>query len=193
MQPYDALMLGVLGLTTLLGAWRGMAWQIASLASIGLSYLTAVKFSGQFAPMFGDEAPWNRFAAMLALYLGTSMAVWLGFRVVSGMIDRVKLKEFDRQLGAVFGAAKGVLFCLVITFFAVTLSAVGRDQVLKSRSGTYIAQLIDRGGPMLPREVHDVLAPYLEQLDKELDPAYQPATGTADLESLAPWDHLPSR
>ena len=37
-------------------------------------------------------------------------------------IDRLKLKEFDRQIGAIFGLAKGVLWCAVITFFTVTLS-----------------------------------------------------------------------
>jgi hypothetical protein len=55
---------------------------------------------------------------MLALYLATSLAVWLLFRLVAGIIDKVKLKDFDRQVGALIGVAKGVLLCLVITFFA---------------------------------------------------------------------------
>ena len=37
-----------------------------------------------------------------------------------GAIDRVKLNEFDRQMGALVGFAKGVLLCIAITFFAVT-------------------------------------------------------------------------
>ena len=58
------------------------------------------------------------------------MAIWLVFRLVSGLIDRVRLKEFDRQMGALFGAAKGVLLCVAITFFAVTLSTQARTAVL---------------------------------------------------------------
>lgn len=190
MQPYDMVMLGILGMATLMGAWKGLAWQVASLASIGLSYLAAIRFSEPLTPFFGDEAPWNRFAAMLAAYLGTSLGVWLVFRVVHGAIDRVKLKEFDRQVGALFGAAKGVLFCLVVTFFAVTLSETGRELVHRSRSGTYMAQLIDRATPLLPRELHEMIGPYLERLDQELDrggPIQPDNAGTAELGGDAPW------
>ncbi len=42
--------------------------------------------------------------------------------------------------------------------------------VLRSRSGYYIAVLIDRAEPVMPAEVRDVLHPYLERLDHELDP-----------------------
>ena len=43
------------------------------------------------------------------------------FRLVSRLIDRVKLKDFDRQFGALLGLAKGSLLCMLITFFSVTL------------------------------------------------------------------------
>jgi membrane protein required for colicin V production len=108
---------------------------------------------------------------MLIVYLATSAAIWLLFRVVAGAIDRVKLKEFDRQVGGLFGAAKGVLWCVVITFFAVTMSPSAREMVLRSRSGYYIAVLIDRAELVMPAEVRDVLHPYLERLDHELEPA----------------------
>jgi len=171
MQPYDIAMLAVLLVTTLLGAWKGMAWQIASLASLVASYFVAAKFSGALAPMFGDKAPMNHFIAMLVLYLGTSLVIWLIFRVVAGMIDRVRLKEFDRQLGGLIGATKGVLLCVVITFFAVTLSADSRQMVLDSRSGYYISVLIDRARPIMPDDLRQVLEPYLKRLDDELDPS----------------------
>ena len=73
---------------------------------------------------------------MLVLYVVTAGAIWLLFRLVSGIIDRLKLKEFDRQLGALFGLAKGVLYCVIITFFAVTLSEPARQAVLQSRLAT---------------------------------------------------------
>ena len=70
---------------------------------------------------------------MLILFLGTGLVVWIGFNLVSEMIERVKLKEFDRQLGALFGAAKGVLLCVLITLFSVApagrLAAAGDLQL----------------------------------------------------------------
>src|SRR5262245_36460026 len=44
MQAYDVLMLIVLGLAIVWGAWKGLAWQIASIASIGVSYFVALHF-----------------------------------------------------------------------------------------------------------------------------------------------------
>ncbi|MGB1707347.1 MAG: CvpA family protein, partial [Rubripirellula sp.] len=58
--------------------------------------------------------------------------------MVRGSIDRMKLKEFDRQIGALFGLAKGALYCTLITLFAVTLSGERiREAVVQSKSGNY--------------------------------------------------------
>jgi len=165
MQIYDIIMLAMLAVATLYGFWRGMAWQIASLASLVASYFVSLHFSPQLAPLFGRQAPLNRFAAMLAIYLGTSLAIWLVFRLVRQFIDRVRLTEFDRQAGALLGAAKGVLLCVAVTFFALSLSAPAREAILKSRSGYYIARLLDQAEAVMPRELHQVLNPYLRRLD----------------------------
>ncbi len=167
---YDAVMLAVIIFATVWGAWKGMAWQITSLAAIVVSGMVAIHFSASLAPIISDRAPWNRFIAMFVLYLLTSFTIWMIFRFVAGVIDRVKLKEFDRQMGAIFGLAKGVLFCVVITFFAVTLSENLRQTVLGSFSGRAIAILIKNATPVLPQEVTGVLGKYIEELDRRLDP-----------------------
>ncbi|MBN2476638.1 MAG: CvpA family protein [Pirellulales bacterium] len=167
---YDLIMLAVLVASTVFGAWKGMAWQVASLASLLVSYLVARQFGGLFAPLFGVEEPWNYCIAMLLLYLATSLAIWSLFRLVARAIDRVKLKEFDRQTGALFGAAKGVLWCLLITFFAVTLSEPARQRVLQSHSGYYAAVLLHRAAPVLPPKVNEVLGHYIEDFQKRLNP-----------------------
>jgi membrane protein required for colicin V production len=170
LQPYDFLMIAVIFFCALFGAWKGMAWQLAALASVVLSGLVAIHGSAPLAPYFGAQSPWNRCVAMLLLYVGTSLVVWLAFNLVSGFVVRLRLKEFDRQLGGVFGAVKGVLWCVVITFFAVTLSEPARQAVLKSYSGYYIAVLTERARPILPQEVRAVLGKYIDELDRELDP-----------------------
>lgn len=181
MQTYDIAMLIVLVGATLFGAWKGMAWQIASIASLVVSYLVALRFSEQLAPTFGEQAPLNRFIAMLVLYMGTSVGIWFAFRIVKNFIDRVRLREFDRQMGAIVGAAKGVLMCVAITFFAVTLSERGRTAVLDSRSGYMIARLLDRADAVMPRELHQVLDPYLNRLENELKQPAEPRTAGGQL------------
>ena len=162
MQAYDLLMLIVVALAVIWGAWKGLAWQIASIASIGLSYFVALHFRLPLAGIINASPPWNIFLSMLILFLGTGAIVWVGFNLVSEAIERVKLKEFDRQLGALFGAAKGVLLCVLVTLFSVALLGdAQRQAICNSKSGYYIAVLLDRTDMMIPRELHDVLAPYL--------------------------------
>jgi membrane protein required for colicin V production len=168
LQPYDLLMLVVVVGAMLLGVWKGMAWQIAALASVVVSAAVAVHSSAALAPHFSTQEPWNRFLAMLVLYVATAAGIWLVFRLVANIIDRVQLKEFDRQLGILFGLAKGVLYCVVITFFCVTLSETGRQTVLQSRSGDLIARGIRDANPILPADVRKWLGKYIDELDEKL-------------------------
>src|SRR5205807_7085590 len=138
------------------------------------------------AGIINASPPWNIFSAMLILFLATGLVVWIGFNLVSELIERVKLKEFDRQLGAIFGAAKGVILCVLITLFAVALLGdTQRQAICASKSGYYIAVLLDRADMVIPRELHEVLAPYLDRLDRDIPHAH-----TADGGPLPPasWD-----
>ena len=175
-QPYDVFMLIVLALATIFGAWKGMAWQLASLASLVASAMVALRFSGPLAPHLSDQ-DWAPFAAMLILYLTTSLAIWLLFRLVAGAIDRLKLKEFDHQIGGLFGLAKGVALCVVITFFAVTLSEPARQSVMRTRSGRAVSLLIRQGKPLMPDKARALLGKYLDELDRKLNTPPAPADG----------------
>jgi len=184
MQPYDVFMLVVLISAAVFGAWKGMAWQLASIASVLLSSIVALRFAGLLAPSLSAEEPWNQFLAMGILFAATSLGVWIAFRFVAKVIDRVKLKEFDRQMGALFGAAKGVLYCLIITFFAVTLSESMRQKVLDSRSGYYAAVIVQKGTPLMPEKVRTALAKYIEKLDEGLNPDTPLMTPEDEVEQL---------
>ncbi|MDZ4659333.1 MAG: CvpA family protein [Bythopirellula sp.] len=197
MQTYDVLMLVVLVAATIFGMWKGMAWQIASLASLVLSYFVALKFADQIAPKFAGIAPppLNKFVAMLLIYMLTSFVIWSLFRFVSGVIDRVKLESFDRQMGAIFGFAKGVLLCVAITFFAVSLLPQSqKEQILASETGHYIVVLIDKTDSIVPPEIHDIIGPYLHRIEQQLDPNGQHGSQHANWPAAAfpEWPSLPT-
>lgn len=181
MQTYDILMLVVLVATTLFGFYKGMAWQVAYLASLIVSFFVAKQFSPQIAPMFGDSEPFNRYAAWLAIYVATSFAIWLIFRGVASVINRVKLNEFDRQMGALIGFARGVLWCIGITFFASMLLEQYRPAILNSRAGHYIGVLLAKSDSVFPPEVQKVIGPYVDRIEQGLDPNQPAGTGLPDL------------
>lgn len=166
LHVYDIFMVVVILVATLFGAWKGMAWQIASLSALVASYFVALHFSPALAPHLSAEAPWNKFLAMLIIYVVTSAGIWTAFQIVSKAIERVKLQEFDQQVGAIFGAFKGVVLCVAITFFAVTLSQRARDTILHTRSGYYAALILEKAEPIMPAELRRVLEPHLERFDR---------------------------
>lgn len=179
MEKYDILMLVVIVGATLFGAVKGFAWQLASIGSIVVSYFVAYHFREPLSQSIQADPPWNRFLAMLILYVGTSLVIWVAFRMISQTIDRLRLKEFDRQVGALFGLAKGALYCTLITLFAVTLLGDQvREAVVVSKSGRYIAEVLDRSESIIPAEIQEVVGPYLEKFDERLNGGESP---------LAPW------
>lgn len=186
LEGYDLVMLGILAGAALLGYFKGMVWQLAWIAGIVASGYAAFRFGSMLAPFFGTQAPWNRFAAMLAIYVGTSLAVWLVFRVISGAINAVHLSAFDHQLGLLLGLAKGVLLCVVVTFFSVTLAPAYRHQIVASRSGRLVAELIVRADSYLPKEIHETVDPFVKQFEKQFEPSMgMPAAAAGQTPSLA--------
>ncbi len=172
MEIYDLFMLGIFIAAILFGAMKGLAWQIASAAALFGSYVVAITFSSTVAGHINAEPPWNRYLAMFVLYLGTSFAVWIGFAFVRRMIEKVEMKDFDRQAGAVVGAINGLAVCLVITFFAMTLPFLGDDQksaISRSKAGYLMASVVDNLSIGMPPDVDRVVRPYLDQLGDDLD------------------------
>lgn len=167
MQTYDVIMLAILGVSVFFGFLKGFVWQVAVVAAFVVSYFVAVTFNGQLADYLGI----NDFLAMFLLFIATSLAIWIGYGVVHKQIEQFHLKTFDRQIGAIVGLASGVLICLTVTFFAVTLGEEMGRKVVKSHSGKYITQVIHQLDGILPEELKTRVQPYLEKLDSELHQA----------------------
>jgi membrane protein required for colicin V production len=169
METYDIIMLVVLVGATLFGAWKGLAWQIASLSAIVASSYVALKFDTPLADELPVGPPWDVPAAWVILFVGTSFVIWIAFRYVATFIDRLKLKEFDRQVGALFGFAKGVLICVIVTVFLVSLVEQIRAPILRSYSAYYVAVFLDKSHAYLPEDIHDKLQPVMHWLDSRLE------------------------
>ena len=168
MSIYDILMLIVLGGAIFFGYWKGLAWQVASLASVIVSYIVASNFHGMISPYFSLGEPWDKFAAMLVLFLGTSLLIWVAFGYIRNTIEEMKLKGFDHQVGAVLGAFIGALLCMVITLFAVTLLPDSlQKNVIGSRSGHFIARSINQLTMVVPDEFHAVIDGRLENFNRQ--------------------------
>ena len=176
MMVYDIIMIVVIVAATAWGVYKGLIWQIASLGSIVASYFVAYQFRGVVAANINASPPWNTVLAMLLLYLGTSAVIWIAFRFIKEAMDKIKLKEFDNHVGGVLGFAKGVVLCIVITLFAVTLLGEReQDHIIRSHSGYFMAVILDKSHNVLPLEMNETVHALVHKLDGSLPDGYEHA------------------
>ncbi|MDB4650225.1 CvpA family protein [Pirellulaceae bacterium] len=182
MQTYDIIMLAILGISVFLGFWKGFAWQIATVAAFVVSYFVSAQFSVQIAQYLGI----NELIAMFGLFIGTSLLIWIGYGFVHKQIEKMHLKSFDRQIGALVGLGSGIVICLIVTFFAVKLLGDSMSQkIVQSNSGNYITKLIGKMDGVLPDQLQEKVQPYVNELDKKLENARNnPSPNGEDEKSL---------
>ncbi len=179
MNIFDLIILAVLVLLMLRGFMKGMVSQIVSVGSYFVCWIVASRFAFAVAPSIPAEEPWNRIGAMLLLFVGTMIVIRLIHRKIEKGMESMKIKEFDRQMGALLGLLKGVLICMVITFFAVMLTEQSRQSVFESKSGKYITFLITKTGAFIPEDACKLLKAQIALFDAEVNGTAAHASSTA--------------
>jgi uncharacterized membrane protein required for colicin V production len=181
MTAYDGVMAAIVLYTVIHGYFRGAAWQIAPILSLVLGYMIAMPMSVTMAQYFGPP-PFNRLFALVTIYILVSITVYLMVRSFREGVDKAKLTEVDRHLGAILGGIKGILVTLVATCMLLIYFPTMRDLILKSESSSIAAKMISKIYPILPQAMHTLLDPYLKQLDQQLpidleDDGFQGSSG----------------
>jgi membrane protein required for colicin V production len=119
----DYCILGALGLSVLMGLWRGFIGEVLALVIWGVALWVAWKFGPQLAAQFSAiELPSAR---ILVGYAVCFIAVLIAGAIVSFFVRKLVagsgLTGTDRLLGMVFGLARGlVLVTLVILLLGFT-------------------------------------------------------------------------
>lgn len=148
---FAAVLLGSL----LLGAWRGLIYELFSLLAWVAAFLAAQWFAPEVSaklPMTGaSEAV--RYAAGFALVF--VVVVFMGGLVAalaSKLFAALGLRPVDRTLGAAFGLSRGVLLLLAATV-VVNLTALKSDRWWQESTGAKIGAAALKGlQPLLPQE-----------------------------------------
>ena len=110
MTAFDYAVLAVLGLSLLLGVWRGLASEVLALAAWIVAFLAGKMLAPEMAPLFGEwiREPALRFAAAFGVIAVLVLAVAAIARLLlSKLLRAVGLGPLDRFLGAAFGVARG--------------------------------------------------------------------------------------
>lgn len=155
MATLDWIFLAVLLISLVVGAWRGLVYELLSVAN----WIAAFVLAQWFAPTAAQWLPLAqatevvRYAAgfvlvfVLALFAGGLLAF-----LISKLVAAVGLRPVDRVLGAAFGLVRGVILLLA---FAVVfgMSPMVKSAWWQESIGAGIATVALQGlKPVLPQE-----------------------------------------
>ena len=130
MTAFDLVVIGVVGLSALLGFVRGFVRVVVSLAAWVIAALAAIHFSealGAGLPEFGG-GPAARYVAAFGLIaivvlIAGALTGWL----LSRAVRAIGLGFLDRLLGALAGVARGVLLVVLGVLLAGLTDLPQRD------------------------------------------------------------------
>ena len=116
MTVFDYVVLGVLGISVLLGFWRGVISEVLALVAWVAAFVAARTWGAEAGTWFEGVVaePALRYAAGFATLLVLVLIVFAVARwVLTLLVKAVGLRLVDRILGAAFGVLRGGLIVLI--------------------------------------------------------------------------------
>ena len=156
----DLMLLIGLGLSTLVGIWRGLIKEVMALLGWAVAYFMAQWFgsqAGAWVPVGAPGSPMNAAAGMVVVFV----AAWLGWAVLTWAVTQV-IKESglggaDRFFGGAFGLLRGVLVALVVVTI-VRATPLAQWEPWLASSGVQWLEMVFQGlRPVLPEQVIEFL------------------------------------
>jgi membrane protein required for colicin V production len=152
----DAVLLGILAVSALVGVVRGLVFEMLSLAGWLVAYFAAQWFSPPLAlhlPVGQAGSALNHGAAFACAFVGALIVWGLVSRLVRMLVRASPLSLPDRLLGACFGLARGAVVLLAIAT-VVGLTPLARSVAWQqSRGGAWLQAGLHGLKPVLPAEI----------------------------------------
>jgi membrane protein required for colicin V production len=115
MSALDLVFAAVLVLSVLVGLWRGLVFEVLSVAGWVLAYFVAQRYAASVAdwlPLEGWSAP-IPFAVGFGLVLvAVAFVAALFTAVLKRVVATIGLRPIDRALGGLFGVLRGLVLLL---------------------------------------------------------------------------------
>lgn len=169
MTALDWALLAVLVGSALVGAWRGLVFELLSLASWGVAFITARLWGvqvGQWLPLHGWDVGVRAGIGFAATFVAAVFALGVSIALVGKLVSAVGLRPFDRVLGGVFGIIRGCLLVVLIALVFV-LTPMRESQIWNTSAlAPYLAVALTRLQPWTPQEMEDLWSSLASRFEK---------------------------
>ncbi len=153
MAPLDWILLAVLALSLVLGAVRGLVYEVLSVAGWIAAFVAAqwlAPRAAEWLPM-GQASELLRYAAGFAVvFVGVVFACGLLSWLVRKLVEAVGLRPVDRVLGAAFGLLRGAVIVLAATVVALMTPLQDTPAWKQSAGAAAAAATLKHLKPILP-------------------------------------------
>ena len=129
MTVFDIYFLAIVAALTLRGLWRGFMLEWASVAGLIAGYLVAMTYADVLAQWLVSETSLHpstaKYAGFLVVLLLTYVLVAALAKLLTKLLKLILLGWINRLLGAISGAAKGLLLSGVLLLAGQSLHEAG--------------------------------------------------------------------
>jgi len=155
MTSTDWILLALLAASMLMGAWRGLVYEVLSV----MGWIAAFLLAQWFAPDVADKLPMQtsgetlRYAAAVVLvFIASVFAAGLISSLMKKIISVVGLRPVDRILGAFFGLFRGLILLLALSVVVHMTALQDSEWWLESKGAPMLMTLLKGLRPMLPEK-----------------------------------------
>jgi membrane protein required for colicin V production len=156
MAVLDWIFAALLLVSMLVGAWRGLVYEVLSLAGWVAAFLAAQWLAADVAARLplGEAGETMRYAAgFILVFVGSLFVCGFLAWLTKKLVEAVGLRPVDRTLGAAFGVLRGVLVLLVLVVMAGLMQLHQADWWQESRGAVLLSDLLQGLRPVLPEEL----------------------------------------
>ena len=155
MAVADWAFLTVLAVSLLIGAWRGLVYEVLSVLGWALSFYLAQWFAPDLAsrlPLQGASEPVRYAAAFVLIFVVAVLLAGLVAVLFKKMAEAIGLRPVDRTLGAAFGLVRGGILLLAFTV-VVNMTAFKSSAWWQQSQGAEVLTAALKGlKPVLPEQ-----------------------------------------
>jgi membrane protein required for colicin V production len=153
MTALDWVFVVVLAASFLLGAWRGLVYEVLSVLSWIAAFILAQLFAPDVAgwlPMGQAPQALRYAAAFLLVFVVVVFAGGLLAWIIKKLVEAVGLRPVDRVLGAGFGLLRGALLLMAVAIVVNMTSMRGDGWWTESKGAAMSTAAVKQLKPVLP-------------------------------------------
>jgi membrane protein required for colicin V production len=155
MTLVDWILLGILGLSFLLGVWRGLVYEVLSVFVWIAAFFLAQWYAPEVAaklPMAGSAESLRYAAGFVLVFIGAAFVAGLIVQLIKKLVAAVGLRPVDRTLGAVFGLMRGGILLLAIAVVMNMTALRSQADWQASQGASYLTGVLSTLKPLLPQD-----------------------------------------